>query len=108
MITTYDICKYIRRRFTLTMAELVTYNWGDDFKANRYKELVSSIKEQKDYFDVDPNDLTEEQMEELDFMIWEGKTRCVPFYLYNFLIPSIEVDNDHRMGMLFCDPKGNF
>lgn len=114
--TTYEICKYIRKRFTLAASDACMYtNWPDEFKLQSVLQVPDDIKNADGYRPVNVTDLSEQEMEELGFGLWdeESKLMLVPVWLLPFLDPDVlltsisgdtaspvDVDNDQRFGCL--------
>jgi len=102
-------------------AEVMAYtNWEDDFAANQIRNFPAELASQKtgkDYFEIQPAEMTDKQLKELGFGIWSDKTpmRLIPLWLFPFLADEIatecidgektttkksEMDNDNRFGCL--------
>lgn len=104
-LTTFEMVKYIQRRMLTKMAEVIVYkeHWSDEFRLKEIDELVDSIKKQDGYFDVDPKELTEDEVKTLDFRKWDDSAfYLIPIWLWHFLTEDVKEgkDNDHRMGFL--------
>lgn len=102
-------------------AEVMAYaNWGDDFAAKQIRNFPSELADQetgKNYFGIQPAEMTDKQLEELGFGRWSDETpmRLIPLWLFPFLAEDIEIecidgekmttkksemDNDNRFGCL--------
>lgn len=110
-LTTFQKCNIIKTLLLTTVGEILSYDsWSDDFKL---KHLNEGAPEE---YKIDPNDLTEEEMNQLDFGRWfkESTLRLIPIWLYPFLAEEFEstnifgmkcfklseIDSDHRYGYL--------
>lgn len=117
-VTDFDICKSIQKRFLTISASVAIYGWEDEFCASQLREMPSKTKETDGYSDVNPNNLTADEMDQLGFGLWdeESKFRLIPVWLYPFLcgkwvggsvsssevmeVHLSDVDTDHRFGCL--------
>ncbi len=119
-MTTFEKCCAIRRMILNRAAEVMAYeNWSEEFAAGRIRNLPKDLAEKetgKDYFGIQPAEMTDEQLNELGFGRWGKKTpiRLIPLWLMPFLADEIEVecidgrkltrksqmDNDNRFGCL--------
>lgn len=116
-MNTYDLCKRIQKVINIKAAEVFVYSrWSDDFAATKAKEIPKVIIDCDWFFRIDPNDLTLDQMTELDFGLWsdDNPIRLIPLWLYPFLVDELivgringgelettkreDMDNDHRFG----------
>jgi hypothetical protein len=115
------VAQYIQKTLLTRIAEVTIYNsWSDEYRLSQIKEITDEIKTElsRNKVDlVDPTLLTLEEMEKLNFGIWNsGDTgRLVPIWLFNFLKDGFKYsglgnesltfnvgheDNDHRFGYL--------
>jgi hypothetical protein len=118
-MTTFEKCKSIRDSILTRAGEMLTYGWSDDFKLSNMNDIHKSIskwEEKYGSFRIDPNDLTEIEMEELGFSSWseDSKLKLIPIWIFPFLSECLDVesisgekytkksdiDNDHRYGLL--------
>lgn len=115
-MNTYELCKRIRNLYVITAAEILNYDWNSAFCKKRIKSIEKNIKHQEEYFDINPAELTEKQMIELDFKKWkvDDKAYLIPLYLFPFLSNKIKtscidnsnyylkenMDTDHRYGCI--------
>ena len=70
-ITHYDVAIHIRNKTLIEMASFINYTWGNDYKIERINEFIESIKSHENYFPIDCNRLTMEQIRRLGFVIWD-------------------------------------
>jgi len=118
-MTTYEKCKGIRRIIINRAAEIMAYDsWSNDFCAKKIKEIPSVLKDENGNLinDIQPSDLTEEEMKDLGFGKFseESQDMLIPLWLFPFLAEEIttqcidgsikikksEMDNDNRFGCL--------
>lgn len=108
---TYTLCKAARRHVLTRAGEAMAYSWDSDFAIKNLKENY-----REEIMHLDPNDLTKEEMEDLDFGRWSDETEVmlIPIWMYPFLHENIhtisiggdkhtsksEIDTDHRFGCL--------
>lgn len=115
---TVDLCKWIRRCLLTRAAEVYSYtSWNEEDCAGRIREFPEWVLGLNGFFRIQPEDLTEAEMNELDFGRWEegNPMRLIPLWLLPFLADEIqcttiggsrsvrkrkELDNDHRFGYL--------
>ena len=115
---TFEIAKNIRRIIVNSAAESMNYlNRNADFVASQIREIPERLKETDWFVPVNPADLTETEMRELDFGEYpeEGPMFLIPLWLFPFLPDEVdcgcidgekriqkksEMDNDHRFGCL--------
>lgn len=118
MITTYDLCKWIRKAILTNAAEVIAYNWDADFSRKNLKEVPDKLKKAEGFRLIDPSDLTESEMDDLGFGRWseDNPIRLIPLWLKPFLaerikagsidngeareIETASMDDDHRFGCL--------
>lgn len=116
--TTFQLCQMILVATATRAAEPIEYtSWGTEFAIKHIRDLPGRLMKSPDFFPVDPNDLTREEMENLGFRKWseESDLMLIPLYLLPYLKEGItvtsisgdqyffffeSVDNDHRMGLL--------
>lgn len=115
---TFQLCQMILVATATRAAEPIEYtSWGADFSIQHIRDLPGRLMKSPDFFPVDPNDLTREEMENLGFRKWskESDLMLIPLYLFPYMKEGITVtsisgdqyyffresaDNDHRMGLL--------
>ena len=111
-MNTYEQCCSIRRIILNCTAEVTNYkSWGKDFAYSFIMELPEKIKIKN----LNPSELTMDEMKDLGFGRWDEKTELmlIPLWLMQFIDPEIYVmsidgetvqfkhaDNDHRFGCL--------
>lgn len=115
MMSMYEKCCNIREFFLRRTAEALVYKWSDDFAMGWIKEILPMLKNTIYNNEINPNELTREQLELLGFQTYENPNNyLVPLWLYPFLNEEItlgcidgttitkksEMDNDNRGGML--------
>ena len=118
MHSTYDLCKWIRKATLTHAAEVIAYNWDADFSRENLKALPEKLKKAKGFRLIDPSDLTEAEMKDLGFAMWDegNPIRLIPLWLKPYLADRIEagsidngkpreietasMDDDHRFGCL--------
>ena len=114
-LSEYEKCQYIRRVILNRAAEVMNYNWGDEFSTSRIKEIPEVTKKYS-VDTVDISQLTKNQMIELGFGQWskEGPMFLIPLWLFPWLPEDIktndingnsnlkksEMDTDNRFGCL--------
>lgn len=116
--TTFQICQMILVATATRAAEPIAYtSWGTELSINHIRDLPDRLMKSPNFFPVDPNDLTREEMENLGFRKWssESDLMLIPLYLFPYLKEGIKIssisgneyhffresaDNDHRMGLL--------
>jgi len=114
---TYNVAKHIRDTSLVLLGSLINYQWDDKFKIEQINSFVQKIKEVDEYFDLDCNNLSLDELRKLGFNLWsnESKVYLIPLYLFPFLKEGIqytdinddviefdkEEDNDHRFGSLY-------
>lgn len=111
----YEKCCNIREFFMRRTAEALIYKWSDDFAIRWIKEILPMLKNTIYNNEINPNELTREQLELLGFQTYGNPNNyLVPLWLYPFLNEEItlgcidgttitkksEMDNDNRGGML--------
>lgn len=119
-LSTFEKCKAIRNSLLTRVGESMSYtNWSDKFKLENIQEIKNTILHwEKTYgsFDINPNDLSMDEMKELGFSKWDedSELMLIPIWLYKFLADEFEcqsingtkynklseIDNDHRFGCL--------
>ena len=117
-MTAYELCQNYRRIILNRAAEVMNYTWDPEFCALQIREIPEVLKGKEGFELIDTNDLTEEQMKNLDFGLWseENPIRLIPLWLYPFLkeefasgdisdgpvhmVKKSEIDTDHRFGCL--------
>lgn len=115
---TFQLCQMILVATATRAAEPIAYSsWGADSSIHSIRDLPGLLMKSPDFFPVDPNDLTREEMENLGFRQWskESDLMLIPLYLFPYMKEGITVtsisgeqyyffresaDNDHRMGLL--------
>ncbi|ADJ55475.1 hypothetical protein Lw1_gp176 [Escherichia phage Lw1] len=115
---TFQLCQMILVATATRAAEPIEYtSWGTEFAISNIRDLPGRLMKSPNFFPVDPNDLTREEMENLGFRKWssESDLMLIPLYLLPYLKEGItvidisdeqyyffreEADNDHRMGLL--------
>ena len=120
-MTTYERCCAIRRMIINIAAEVMAYdNWSSDFAASQIRKFPKELAKGeggKNYFEIQPSEMNEEQLKDLGFGRWSDETpmHLIPLWLFPFLADGIEVetitgkkkvfkksemDNDNRYGCL--------
>jgi len=90
-ITEYERAKFARSVVLNRAAEVIAYDsWSDEFAR---KELRKELP--KDAMDIDPYELTMEQMKDLGFARWnyESDLMLIPLWLLPFLKEDIETES---------------
>ena len=114
----YQFLLMVRQAIVNRAAEVFCYSWDADFSSKRIKE-IPDVFSKSDYFrNVDPNEMTKEQLVDLGFQKWDEDSglMLIPLYIYPFLKDEImcgsisdicsrlikvsEIDIDHRFGCL--------
>jgi len=119
-LTTFEKCNAIKRTLLRAAAESTMYeSWDNDFKLKnvlKVPEIVSKWEKEHGSFKIDPNEMTKEELEKLEFGKWdkESNLMLIPIWLYPYLADNLEtisisgskhttkdeIDNDHRFGNL--------
>ncbi len=118
-MTTFAKCKIIRSFILRRAAEVMAYtSWDAEFAASEIKNIPKDLIRSCVKFEVDnlnPSDLTAEEMKDLDFRVWlkDQPFRLIPLWLLPFLAEDLyvcdfegvfshvrksELDNDNRFG----------
>lgn len=97
-MTTFEKCKLIRDSILTRSGEMLSYGWTDDFKLSNMNDIHKSIltwEEKYGSFRIDPNDLTEIEMEELGFGSWgeNSKLKLIPIWIFPFLNECLDVES---------------
>ena len=115
MMNMYEKCCNIREMFLRRTAEILIYNWGDDFSMRSVREIIPLLKNTIYNNEINPSELTREQLELLGFRTYDNQNNyLVPLWLYPFLNEELtltcidgtqitkksEMDTDNRHGML--------
>ena len=114
-MNTYEKCKAIQAGILRMAAEPMCYDkWSPEFVKSQILEIPSRLES---IGFVDPNNLTENEMQNLGFGVWskDDPIRLIPLWLYPFLAARFkakcidgeerefsksEIDNDNRFGFL--------
>lgn len=115
-ITTYDICHYIRKRMLSLIGNVLVYGNTD---AMQVYEDICTLKQHIEcvdgYFPPDPNNLTDDEAQELGFGKWsdDSDLRLIPVYLVPFMPPQfsgrhIDEDKDTTIVMSAVDTDSRF
>jgi hypothetical protein len=119
-LTTFEKCNAIKRTILRAAAESIMYeSWNKDFKLKNLlevPEIVSKWEKKHGSFKIDPNEMTKEELEKLEFGKWdkESSLMLIPIWLYPYLADNLktisisgsehttkaEIDDDHRFGNL--------
>lgn len=114
---TFEKCRIIRAFILRRASEVLVYeNWSEGFAVDWLRGCVQVCKEDKktNFFDINPSDLTLEQVLLLGFLKFGENQYLVPLWLYPFLNDELtltcidgtpvtkktEIDTDNRSGML--------
>lgn len=111
-----DIARFVQAKLANQMAEFIQYDWSDNFKKERTKDLTEKIKSTKGYFDINIENLSKDEALSLGFQQWDDEgLMLIPLYLKDFLsdfkgssisgggkrlIKATDMDNDHRFGAM--------
>lgn len=127
-ISTYEKCKIIRSTIINSSAEIMNYEWDSEFSLKQIKNIPDRLSDNAsdiDFLNINPSDLTKDEMIDLGFKRWSEDTELmlIPLWLFKFLSSNInaecidgtkitnksEMDNDHRLGCLAYGvvPGGN-
>lgn len=119
-MSTYEKCKRIRQSLLTRVGEALSYNnWHDEFKLKNIVNIYDSInswEESCGSFEINPTELSVEEMKDLGFCSWskDNPILLIPLWIYPFLASEFEcesisgskhfklseLDNDHRFGCL--------
>ena len=70
-MTTYELCKSIRRIIINHAANVMNYtSWSDEFAAKEIRTISEKILKDKDFTPIQLKDLTKEEMKDLGFGNW--------------------------------------
>jgi len=119
--STFEKCMNIRQFIMNRAAEVIVYggkgSWSPEFC---FEQMTAFVEKQKknspDYYQIQPSELTSEQMDTLRFGRWseDDPMRLIPLWLFPFLADDVRVrcidgsetlkkadmDDDHRFGQL--------
>jgi hypothetical protein len=100
-MNTFEKFVTIRNMLANRCGEIMIFNdkWNDYFCASRIKDFPTDVKEEANngylLFNLDPSDLTEEEMISLGFIsrskFDESPTYSIPLWLFPFLADGIKV-----------------
>ena len=114
----YDFLLMVRQAIVNRAAEVFCYNLDDNFSSERIKEIPDVFSKSEYFRNVDPNEMTKDQLINLGFQKWDDESWLIliPLYVYPFLKDEImcgsisdicarlikvsEIDIDHRFGCL--------
>lgn len=116
-MSSYEMCRALRRLVLLRAGEVVAYtNWSPEFVLEQMRGVPEWVAGIKWFVPPRLEELTAEQMDDLDFGRWseDSPIRLIPLWLLPFLPDEIatvsiggsehtrrdEMDNDHRFGCL--------
>jgi hypothetical protein len=119
-LTLFEKCNAIKRTILRATAESMMYkSWNDAFKLKNIQEvpeIVSKWEKEHGSFKIDPNQLTYDELKELEFSKWDDDIdiMLIPIWLYPYLEDNLEtisisgskhstkkdIDTDHRFGWL--------
>lgn len=117
-MNTYRMCKWVRRNVMTRAAEAYSYSWPDKSVADNLRNGPAELLQVPNFRRIDPTDLTESQMDDLDFGLWseDSELRLIPLWLKPFLVDKFmagsindetlqlverdDIDDDHRWGSL--------
>jgi hypothetical protein len=128
-MTTYEVCRWIRKAIVNRAAQVMAYaSWSDEFATQEIRDFPKNVRDNEtdklgegevfqSAFGIQPSDLTDDEMLELGFGKWEegNPIRLIPLYLFPFLADEMEIedingeksimkksdmDNDQRFGCL--------
>jgi len=114
-MTEYEKCKHIRTTLLIAIGENMVYtNWNERTQAENVQNLKTDLLDND--FIVDPTSLSENEMREIGFPLWdvrddETSLYLMPIWLTPFLKKGLQMttisgetittphaDNDHRFG----------
>ena len=114
----YDFLLMVRQAIVNRAAEVFCYNWDDNFSSERIKEIPDVFSKSEYFRNVDPNEMTKDQLINLGFQKWDDESGLIliPLYVYPFLkdeimcgsisdkeanlIKKSDIDTDNRFGCL--------
>jgi len=119
-LTTFEKCNAIKRTLLRAVAESTMYeSWDDNYKLKNIlevPEIISKWEEKYGSFKIDPNEMSKEELEKLEFSEWDEASNLmlIPIWLYPYLADNLktttidgskhttksEINNDHRFGSL--------
>lgn len=109
--TTAEKCKFAQELVLRRAAEVMAYkNWSKEFALEHINDYPDEVK------NIDPNDMTAEELEERGFGKWDDDSdiMLIPLWMLPFLPNEVkttdimgkdhtkksEIDNDNRFGYL--------
>lgn len=98
-MTVVEKCKKIRRMLLNRAASVMVYRmWDSVFAQEEIMNFPETLREQvkgKEFFDIDPSDLTRSEMVDLGFGSWSDETEMmlIPLWLFPFMADGLEVED---------------
>jgi len=109
-MNTYEKCVRLRKIIVNRAAEIMVYqSWENDFSSENIRKLpekLAASEKGKDLLNIDPCDMSADQMRELGFERWEDDNpmMLIPLWLFPFLKDEFETDSiDGETGLMRKD-----
>jgi hypothetical protein len=92
MESTFEIAKHIKLVILSTTAEVMNYSsWSESFSVSQIRDLPARIKGSDWYRDINPAELTKDEMQILGFGLWsDDPIFLIPLWLFPFLADTIK------------------
>lgn len=98
-MNTFEKFVTIRRMLVNRAAEVMMYeNWDNEFAVKQIRhfpfDVMENMKDGKLLFDIQPSELTEQEMIEFGFGKWssDSKIYLIPLWSFPFLADGIDVE----------------
>ena len=93
MESTFEIVKNIKSIIISTTAEVMNYtSWSESFAVSQIRDIPAHIRKADWYRDINPAELTKDEMQILGFGRWSNDNPMflIPLWLFPFLVDEIE------------------
>lgn len=93
-LTLIDICKSIRDAVLTKASEVTVYSsWSAEFGYEEIVNFPDRLKNTKWFRYIDPNELSLDELEELNFSRWDEHSglRLIPLWLLPYIDPEAKV-----------------
>lgn len=116
-MTDIEMARWIRDRTLTAAAEVIAYHWDEGFAAQNVRGVPAAIIVDPDFTPIRVDRLTEDELNELGFGIWDtdDPLRLIPLWLLPYIADEFEggcidgergtykrdeIDRDHRGGYI--------